>query len=88
MPSIFNTVIQSIKAALQSLSNLNKSNFMSHKRKGDPHRPPFFITLCTHTNSRDDSELSQPLEHMSKNYANTIKIYHPMLARWYQLWIA
>lgn len=38
-----------------------------------PHRTPFFITLCTHTNSRDDSY--QPilsLEHMTQLYANTI----------------
>ena len=87
MPSVFNTAIQSIKVALQSLSHLNKSNLCHTNERETPHRPPFFITLCTHTNSRDDSELSQPLEHMSKNYANTIKIYRLMLARWYQLWI-
>ena len=44
------------------------------KTKGSPpHRTPFFITLCTHTNSRDDSY--QPilsLEHMTQLYANTI----------------
>ena len=81
MPSIFNTAMQNIKAALQSLSHLNKANLMSHKRKGDPSQASLFITLCTHTNSRDDSELSPPLEHMTKNYANTIKLYRLILAR-------
>ena len=45
-----------------------------------PHRPPFFITLCTHTNSRDDSY--QPilsLEHMTQLYANTIYNFIPHL---------
>ena len=89
MPSIFNTAIQSIKAALQSLSHLNKSNFMSHKRKGDPSQASLFYH-SVHTHEQQRWFWIIPA---IRTYVEILCQYHKtftilILAHWFQLWIA